>query len=105
MDADRDIVDLMNAYYDILDPYLNHFQPVRRTLSKERIGSKYKRTFEPVAKAPYQRVLEHPAVSQKIKSALKKEHAKLNPLILKKKLDALEEKIFQYQKKRGHGKK
>lgn len=105
LDADPGIVDRINAYYDVLDPYLNHFQPVRRTLTKERIGSKYRRTFEKVAQTPYQRLMAHPALSRTIKQKVQKEHASLNPLILKKKLDTLKEKIFQYQKKRVHGKK
>jgi hypothetical protein len=31
----------------------NHFRPVRRMISKERVGSKWKRTFEKSAKTPY----------------------------------------------------
>lgn len=103
LDANPGIVDFVNAYYDILDLYLNHFQPVRRTRTKERIGSKYKRTFESVAKTPYQRLMAHPALSEEIKRAVQKEHQQLNPLMLKKKLDTLKEKIFGYQKKRGLG--
>ncbi len=42
----RSVVPLVNELYDILEVYLNHFIPVRRTLSKERIGAKYRRTYE-----------------------------------------------------------
>jgi hypothetical protein len=104
LDADPGIVVLMNDYYDMLDLYLNHFQAVRRTLVKERVGSKYVRVFEKVAKTPYQRVLGHPAVSAEVKEKLRREHDALNPLLLKRRLDTLKKKIFDYQKKRGRGK-
>lgn len=102
-DADPDIIPLMNDYYDVLDVYLNHFQAVRRTLTKERIGAKYKRTFEKEAKTPYLRLMEHGAVSKKVKDRVCNEHVSLNPLLLKEKLDTLREKIFRYQRKRAHG--
>jgi hypothetical protein len=71
----------------------NHFRSVRRMTSKERIGSKWKRVFEKVAKTPYQRVLEHDGVSDVDKGKLRKEHGKLNPLQLKRELDILKEKL------------
>jgi hypothetical protein len=103
-DADRGIIPLMNDYYEVLDRYLNHFQAVRRTLSKERIGSKYKRTFEKKAKTPYERLMEHGAVSHDVKEKIRKEHESLNPLLLKEKLDTLREKIFKYQRRCDHRK-
>ena len=71
----------------------NHFRPVRRMVSKVRVGSQWKRTFEKEAKAPYLRVLEHEKVSKKHKAALRAEHEKLNPLVLKRELDILKEKL------------
>lgn len=98
LDVDCKIVDFLNEYYDILDKYLNHFQAVKRTVSKEKIGSKYKRVFEKTAKTPYQRVLENDNISPEIKEKIKKEHAELNPILLKEELDKLYKKIFNYQK-------
>jgi hypothetical protein len=97
-DADAGIADLMNDYYVVLDLYLNHFTAVRRTISKERIGARYHRTFEPVAKTPYARLMEHPSISQEIKNRVRQEHDSLNPLLLKEQLDTLKAKIFTYQK-------
>jgi len=96
LDADSGIIPLMNEYYERLDIYLNHYQAVRRTLKKEKIGSKYKRTYEKVAKTPYQRALERPDVNQEVKDRLKKEHDLHNPLLLKDELDILGKKIFKY---------
>jgi hypothetical protein len=92
------VVPLMNELYDVLALYLNHFQAVRRTLSKERVGAKYKWTYEKVAKTPYQRMLEHPAVSAEVKERLQAEHVKLNPLLLKQEIDRLIAKILKVQK-------
>lgn len=102
-DADREIISLMNDYYEKLDLYLNHFQAVRRTLSKERIGAKYKRMFEKQAKTPYQRLMEHREATEEVKDRVRTEHEAQNPLLLKEKLDTLREKIFRYQRTRGRG--
>lgn len=95
------VVPLMNELYDVLAPYLNHFKPVRRMSKKERVGAKYRRTYEKRAKTPYQRVLDHPAVSEAIKKRLRAEHEALNPLVLKRKIDTLQKKIYDIQKRRG----
>jgi hypothetical protein len=71
----------------------NHFRPVRRMTSKTRIDAKWKRTFENIAKTPYERVREHKDVMQKDKENLKNEHEKLNPMELKRKLDILKAKL------------
>ena len=71
----------------------NHFRPVRRMVSKTRIGAKWKCTFEKVSKTPYQRVLKHTDVSEKDKAALRAAHQKLNPLHLKKELDILKAQL------------
>lgn len=81
------VVPLMNDFYDVMSLYLNHFKAVRRQVSKERVGSKYVRKYEKVAKTPYRRVLEHPAIEEAVKEKLRKQHETLNPLILKREMD------------------
>lgn len=71
----------------------NHFRPVRRMISKERVGAKWRRKIEKVSKNPYQRVLEHKNVTEEDKVRLQNEHAKLNPLELKRELDILKKKL------------
>ena len=75
-------VDALNRLYDLLTLYLMHFVAVRRMVEKEKLGSRYRRVYEKLAKTPYQRILEHPEVDTEIKEKLRQEHAKLNPLIL-----------------------
>lgn len=71
----------------------NHFIPVRRMISKVRIGAKWKRTFEKTSRTAYQRVLAHTEVSEKDKTKLRAVHEALNPLALKREIDALKEKL------------
>lgn len=91
-------VTLINQMYDVLALYQNHFKPVRRMIGKERVGARYRRTYEKVAKTPYQRVQEHTAISETIKKRLRTEREALNPLILKRKIDVLRKKIYDMQK-------
>lgn len=94
----REVVDLINELYDVLTPYLNHFQAVRRTLAKERVGAKYRRTYEKIGKTPYTRMLENPDVSEEVKQKLREEHEKLNPLVLKRKIDTITGRIMKKQR-------
>jgi hypothetical protein len=91
------VVPLMNDFYRVLGLYLNHFKAVRRQISKERVGSKYVRKYEKIAKTPYQRVLQHPAIDESVKEKLRKEHAALNPLILKREMNTQLEVIKKQQ--------
>lgn len=93
-----EVVPATNTFYEKLCLYRNHFIPVRRTTSKVRVGSQIKRTYEKVAKTPYQRVLEHSDIPDEVKEKLQAEHATLNPLLLKRELDILRKKIFTIQK-------
>lgn len=94
--------DALNAVYDALTPYLMHFVAVRRMTGKERQGSKYRRTYEKTPKTPYQRILEHEAVSITIKERLRREHAVLNPSILKREIDKRTETLYAVQKRHGN---
>ncbi len=98
IDVGREIVDIINRYYETLDLYLNHFQTVKRTLSKERVGAKYVRTFEKKARTPYYRLMSNENITQEIKDKVKKEHESLNPLLLKEKLGRIHKEIFNLQK-------
>jgi len=94
----KELLPIVNELYAALELYLNHFQTVRRTLSKERVGAKYRRKYEKEPKTPYQRMLEHKDVSDKAKQKLREEHAKLNPLLLKREIDRLIAKLLKARK-------
>ncbi len=90
-----EVIPLINKLYETLELYLNHFRAVRRMISKERVGSKYVRKYEKHAQTAYQRVFAHKDVLEEVKIKLQLEHEKLNPLILKKKIDSLRIKIYE----------
>ena len=92
-------VDALNAAYDVLTPYLNHFTASRRTTSKERIGAKWKITREKVSMTPYQRVLARTDVADEVKTELKRVHEELNPLLLKQEIDRRLQRVFTLQKR------
>jgi hypothetical protein len=63
----------------------NFFLPQARLLEKTRIGSRLMRRMD-VPKTPYQRLLDHPKVSEEIKSKLRSERENMNPFELRKRL-------------------
>jgi hypothetical protein len=90
---DQSLVPLASEILRVACLLNNHFRPVRRMVTKVRIGSQWKRTFEKEAKTPYQRVLEHKDISQEDKQALRATHAELSPLVLKRELDMLKKQL------------
>lgn len=97
-------VDALNLLYDVLTPYLIHFVAVRKTLAKEKIKSKYRRSYEQQPKTPYQRILEHPEVEESVKEKLRKEHAVLNPLVMKREIEKQLRAVYDIQKRYGKSK-
>lgn len=96
-------VDALNAYYETLCLYLNHFVAIRKTLSKSREKGKYKRVHDK-PQTPYHRALAHKDIPEDVKEKLRKEHARLNPLRLTKKLAKLKKELFVIQKRYGNRK-
>ncbi len=84
----RELLDEFNILADKIVLFINHFKPVRRTIEKNKINSKYQRKFDK-AKTPYQRVLADESISQKVKDKLKQEHESLDILSLKEKIDTM----------------
>ena len=97
-----DVVPLMNDFWKVADLYLNHFKAVRRQIEKVRVGAKYVRKYEKIARTPYQRMLDHPAVDEAVKEKLRREHGTLNPLLLKREMDRLLTIVNQQQTRHDH---
>ena len=97
----KEIVNALNSVYDVLTPYLNHFVASRRTISKERIGARWKISREKKSKTPYERVLERNDVSEMIKAKLKYERDTLSPLRLKEEISQRLQIVFSLQKHHG----
>lgn len=84
---------LLKQLYLTLRLYTNFFQPTMKLKSKERLGSRVKKTYE-APQTPYQRVLLSPDVADKDKQKLKRQYRQLNPAALKRELDKLRQKLF-----------
>lgn len=87
-------VDALNAVYEKLDLYLNHFQAVRRCIKRERVGAKYVRVYD-APQTPYARALAHQKVTKLQKQKLRVQHAALNPVTLLKEIATLKEALFK----------
>ncbi len=83
----------LNATYEKLDLYLNHFQAVRRCVKRERIGSTYLRRYD-TPQTPYARAMAHADISKERKVNLKKLHDTLNPMTLLAEIATLKEALF-----------
>jgi len=92
-DTDKEL-SILNELYSYLRLYSNFFQPVRKLIKKERIGSKVTKKYDE-AKTPYRRVLASPDIKDKIKVKLRKEYAMLNPAELKRKITKLQNKLLK----------
>jgi len=80
---------LLNTLYGHLRLYTNYFQPVMKLLSKERIGSKVKKTYDP-PQTPYRRLLAAPTITEPMRERLQAEYATLNPAQLKREITRLQ---------------
>lgn len=97
----REVAAALNAVYDVLTPYLNHFVASRRIVSKERLGARWKVTREQTAKTPYARVLGRADVAEEVKMKLRQEHEALNPLVLKQEIERRLRTVFILQERHG----
>lgn len=98
----KEAVEALNNLYAILCPYLNHFIPSRKCVEKVRVGSRYVKKYEKIAKTPYQRALENKYISEEAKERLRFEHGQLNPLVMKKEIDKLIDDLYITQGKHGN---
>ena len=88
----------MNELCDTVNLYTNYWKAVKRMVSKERIGSKYKRTYEKRAMTPYERVMTREDIPEAAKEKLRKEREALSPLFLLKKIATPKKKIYEITK-------
>jgi len=83
---------LLNELYSYLRLYTNFFLPTMKLKSKERNGSKVKKSYDQPL-TPYQRVLQAKLVSKAVKDRLRAKYAMLNPAALKRKIERLQQRL------------
>jgi len=93
----------LEKVYSFLNPLINYFYPTKKTVDKKTLpNGKVKRIFEKQLKTPYERLLEHPAVSEQDKKRAMRIKATLDIVSLHEKLEkACEDLFFIAAKKAG----
>jgi transposase InsO family protein len=74
--------------------YGNFFQPVRKLVSKERVGARVVKRYDR-AQTPYQRLLAMGALDEAQRQELAAQYAGLNPLRLRQRIDAALEALWK----------
>lgn len=85
---------LFEAIYTDWRLYLNFFQPVRKLMAKERVGSKVRKRYDR-AQTPCQRVLASTEVDEVGKERLRELYRTLNPVALRRRIDENLEKLWR----------
>lgn len=82
----------LNELYTLLRDYNNFFLPSVKLQEKTRDGAHVKRRYD-TAKTPFQRLLDSPHISKKIKKDLRAHFETLNPAALRRRITALQKRL------------
>ncbi|MCL2833797.1 MAG: transposase [Treponema sp.] len=95
-------VTALQKVYSYLNPLINYFYPTKKTIDKKILpNGKVKKIFEKQLKTPYERVLEHPDVSEKDKLRVKKIKKTLDIVTLQDNLEKACEELYNIANKKG----
>ena len=90
---------VLQKLYATLRLYTNFFQPTMKLKSKERFGSRVKKSYH-APQTPYQRLLTCAAVTAADKKKLQRQYRLLNPAALKRELDQQRKELFRLASKK-----
>jgi len=90
---------VLKQLYTTLRLYTNFFQPTMKLKSKERCGSRVKKSYH-APQTPYQRVLACTEVTAADKKKLQRQYQTLNPAALKRELDKQRKELFRLAAKK-----
>lgn len=97
-----ELIPLINDLYkSSWNPYFNFFIPTLKLLTKTRVGSKIKKTYDK-SRTPYQRLLDSPDISSDRKEKLTLFYKTLNPFKLRQQVDQKLKIIFDTLKTKSH---
>lgn len=82
------------AVYQPLRLYMNFFQPLRKVVSRERLGAKVRKRYD-TARTPYQRLLASGALDEPGQERLRQLYLGLNPLRLRAEIEAALERLWR----------
>ena len=90
---------VLKQLYARLRLYTNFFQPTMKLKSKERFGSRVKKSYH-APQTPYQRVLASEQVTPAAKRSLKQQYRLSNPAALKREIDKYRKELFRLAAKK-----
>lgn len=90
-DTEEQLV-IIKEIVTLVELYVNFFQPVMKLKTKQRVGSRVKKTYD-IAKTPYQRILESGVLTEENKIKIQTLYQTLNPMDLKRKINKLTDKL------------
>lgn len=90
---------VLKQLYATLRLYTNFFQPTMKLKSKERFGSRVRKSYY-APQTPYQRVLACAEVTVADKKKLQRQYQALNPAALKRALDKYRKELFRLASKK-----
>jgi hypothetical protein len=90
----------LERLYRALRLYANFFQPLRKLVGKERVGSKVVKRYD-LARTPYRRVLEARVLEEAKRAELEELYRSLNPVRLRAEIDALLEVLWKLAERPG----
>jgi hypothetical protein len=85
---------VLGDLYHYLNLYVNFFQPSMKLKSKERSGSRVKKTYT-AAKTPYRNLIDSGILPASKKRRLGRQYAELNPAELMRRITALRDKLLK----------
>lgn len=80
--------------YEPLRLYMNFFQPLRKIVSKERVGAKVTKRYD-TARTPYRRLLEAGVLDEEGQERLRRQYLSLNPVKLRAEIEAALERLWR----------
>ena len=86
----------LNAVYELLRIWINHWQPTMKLIGKTRDGAKVTKRYD-VPQTPYRRVLANVDLSESVRVQLEAEHASRGPIALWQACEAACERLWQLQ--------
>jgi hypothetical protein len=90
----EDELNIIKQILELIEVYVNFFQPSLKLISKIRVDNKTKKTYDQ-AKTPYQRLLNSGILDQQTKQKLEVYYQSLNPMELRRKINQLNQKLDQ----------
>jgi transposase InsO family protein len=92
----------LEKVYSYLNPLINYFYPTKKLVAKERLANgKIKKVYEKQLKTPYERLLEHPDVSDTLKDKARLTKGSLDIVYLQEKLEKACDELDHVASKNG----